>query len=392
MSTMKFTSDLPDYCRRRAHAWALVLPLAAAALAGCSGGDPPAPAAVTPHNVTLTEAQRQKIHLYTVAPSQYRSSITTTGLVDFDRNRTTPVLAPFSGPVNKLLVTLGQQVTIGQALAHVDSPDFITAVGAYRKALITARAADAVAVNDRALYAQQAISARENAQAQADAVGADSDRTAALQSLVALHVDPKTIADIRAGRHAAQWQGVIRAPIAGTVVEKSIALGETLAAGSTPCFTIADTGKMWVMADVFGADVSRVRTGDEAEVDLGDDGKPLTGTVTNVASVVDPATRSVSTRVLVDNPDGVLKKGMYVEVRIRSHDAHTGLLIPVAAVLRDDENLPFVYLVAPDGSYARHAVTLGQRVGDRFVVPAGLKPGDKVVVDDGIFLHFIETQ
>lgn len=388
---MKFTSDLANGRRLGARSCAVTL-LVALALAGCSRDDQPAQAANTPHNVTLTKAQQQSIHVYTVTPSKYRTSITTTGVVDFDRNHATPVLAPFSGPVTKLLVTLGQHVTMGQALAQVDSPDFTTAVGAYRKALITAHAADAVAVNDRALYARQAISARENAQAQADAVGADADVAAALQSLVALHMDSKTIAEIRAGKQVARRQGVIRAPIAGTVVEKSIALGQTLAAGSTPCFTIADTAKMWVMANVFGSDVSQVRTGDQAEIDVGDGGKPFAGTVTNVGSVVDPDTRSVSARVRVDNPDGVLKKGTYVEVHIRAHDEHTGLLIPVAAVLRNDEDLPFVYVAAPDGSYARQPVTLGQRVGNRFVVASGLHAGDKVVVDDSIFLNFIQTQ
>lgn len=367
--------------------------LATLALTGCSGGKPaPTPVPDTPHNVTLTQAQRQSIHVYTVAPSQYRSRITTTGVVDFDRNHAAPVLAPFSGPVTRLLVTLGQHVRKGQALARVDSPDFTAAVAAYRKALISARAADAVAANDRDLYAHQAISERENAQAQADATGADGDRAAALQALVALHMDPKTLAEVRTGKPVAQGQGVIRAPITGTVVEKSIAPGQTLAAGSTPCFTIADTAKMWVMAQVFGGDVSQVQTGDPAEVDLGNGRKPLSGTVTNVGSVVDPDTRSVSARVRLDNPDGVLKKGMYVEVHIASQAQHTGLLIPVAAVLRDDENLPFVYVVAPAGSYARQPVALGRRVGDRIVISSGLRTGDKVVVDGSIFLRFIQSQ
>ncbi len=392
MTTMKSTSRHAGRRRVRKQFHVLASLLVAPALAGCSPGDPPEQPADTPHDLTLTPAQRQSIHVYTVAPVKYRTSITTTGVVDFDRDRATPVPAPFSGPVTKLLVSLGEHVTTRQALAQVDSPDFTTAVGAYRKALITARAADEVAANDRALYAQQAISARENAQAQADAVGADADRNAALQSLVALHMDAKTIAAVRAGRDAAQSQAVIRAPIAGTVVEKSIALGETLTAGSTPCFTIADTSTMWVMADVFGADVSRVRPGDEAAVDLGDGGKPLEGAVTNVSPLVDPETRAVHVRVRVENQDGELKKGMYVEVHIRPQEEHTGLLIPASAVLRDDENLPFVYVTASDGGYARRHVTLGQRVGDRFVVPEGLQAGDTVVADDGIFLQFIESQ
>ncbi|MGH8215083.1 MAG: efflux RND transporter periplasmic adaptor subunit, partial [Rhodanobacteraceae bacterium] len=209
---------------------------------------------------------------------------------------------------------------------------------------------------------------------------------------VALHVDPKTIDDIRAGKPVAHGQAVIRAPIAGTVVEKSVAPGQTLAAGTTPCFTIADTSKMWVMAHVFGDDIERLRAGDPAKVMTGAGGKPIDGTVTNVGAVVDPGTRSVNARVSVDNPDGALKKQMYVTVHIRSHEQHRGLLIPDSAVLRDDENLPFVYVVEKDGGYARRSVLLGTRVGDHYVIPQGLHAGDKVVADGSIFLRFIQSQ
>ncbi|MDE2271123.1 MAG: efflux RND transporter periplasmic adaptor subunit [Xanthomonadaceae bacterium] len=366
--------------------------LAVAMLAGCSRNPAAQASSNTPHNVTLTKAQRQSIHVVTVEPSQYRTTITTTGVVDFDRNRANDVLAPFSGAVTKVLVTLGARVEKGQALAEVASPDFAAAAGAYRKAVLAAQAADAVASNDRDLFAHQAISERENAQAQADAASADADRAAALQALVALHMDPRMIAAVRAGKTLSGGRGVIRAPIAGTVVAKSIAPGQTLAAGTSPCFTIADTSRMWVMTHVFGDDATRVRRGDDATILAGDGGKPVAGTVTNVGAVVDPDTRSVQARVRVDNPDGELKKLMYVTVELRSHDAYKGLLVPVSAVLRDDENLPFVYVVDADGSYARRSVSLGSRVGDRYVIPEGLHTGDKVVVDGSIFLQFIQSQ
>jgi cobalt-zinc-cadmium efflux system membrane fusion protein len=366
--------------------------LVLASLVGCSGKSPPPQSSGTPHNVTLTKAQQDSIRIDTVEPAQYRTTITTTGVVDFDRNRANDVLAPFSGAVTKVLVTLGAKVAKGQALAEVASPDFAAAAGAYRKAVLAAQAADAVASNDRDLFAHQAISERENAQAQADAASADADRAAALQTLVALHMDTTMIAAVRAGKTLSGGQGVIRAPITGTVVEKSIAPGQTLAAGTTPCFTIADTSRMWVMTHVFGDDSTRVQDGDAATIDTGDGGKPIAGTVTNVGAVVDPDTRSVQARVRVDNPDGALKRLMYVTVELRSHDAYKGLLVPVSAVLRDDENLPFVYVVDADGSYARRSVSLGRRVGDRYVIPEGLHPGDKVVVDGSIFLQFIQSQ
>ena len=383
------TKPLPR-AGRLTGAW---LTVALATLAGCSSPTPDAgPQANTPRNVTLTAAQRTSIHLLTVVPATYHTSIMTTATVDFDQDRSTPVLAPFSGPVTRVLTRLGDHVAAGQALAMVNSPDFTTAVGAYRKALITAAAADSVASNDRFLYAHQAISQRENADAQATAVSADADRTAALQGLIALHVDPKTIAAIRAGRPLVLGQGVIRAPIAGTVVQKSIALGQTLSAGTSQCFTIADTARMWVMAQLFGADIGRVHVGDSAAIDTGDGRAPLTGTVTNIGAVIDPNTRSVSARVQVDNADDVLKQQMYVQVRIESRRQYRGLLLPVSAVLRNDENLPYVYVLAADGSYARRPITLGTRVGNRFVIPQGLQAGDKVVVDGSIFLNFIQTQ
>jgi membrane fusion protein, heavy metal efflux system len=376
-----------------ARATAACLAIALALLAGCSSAaSDPSSQAGTPRNVTLTAAQRTSIHLLTVAPATYRTSVTTTAVVDFDHDRSTPVLAPFSGPVTRVMVSLGDHVSAGQALATVSSPDFTTAVGAYRKAIITAKAADAVASNDRFLFAHQAISQRENADAQATAVSADADRNAAQQALVALHVDPKTIAAIRSGQPLALGPAVIRAPIAGTVVEKSIGPGQTLSAGTSPCFTIADTSTMWVMAQLFGSDEGQVHAGDRATINAGDGAPPLTGTVTNVGAVVDPDTRSVTARVQVANPDGFLKRQMYVQVQIQSHQQYRGLLIPVSAVLRNDENLPYVYVLAPDGSYARRSVTLGGRVGNRVVIPQGLRAGDKIVVDGSIFLNFIETQ
>ncbi|MBU6478852.1 MAG: efflux RND transporter periplasmic adaptor subunit, partial [Xanthomonadaceae bacterium] len=157
----------------------------AVCLAGCSGKPSAQQSSATPHNVTLTKAQQGSIRIYTVEPARYHTTITTTGVVDFDHDHATDILAPFSGAVTKVLVTQGQRVAKGQPLAEVASPDFAAAAGAYRQTVLAAKAADAVASNDHDLFAHQAISQRENAQAQADAASADANRDAALQTLVA---------------------------------------------------------------------------------------------------------------------------------------------------------------------------------------------------------------
>jgi RND family efflux transporter, MFP subunit len=290
------------------------------------------------------------------------------------------------------LVSLGETVKQGQPLATVASPDFAAALDGYRKALAAARAAAKVAATDGDLYAHHAISQRENAQAQSDAVGAQSDSDAARQALLALHVDPQLVQAIEQGRAVANVQAVIRAPVAGTVVQRAITPGQLLQAGSTACFTVADLSQVWVMAQVFGSDLAIVKPGDSAEVEIGGTDKVLPGKVANVSPEVDPDTRSVAARVVVDNPGDLLKKQMYVRVRIESAAVANGLLVPVAAILRDDENLPFVYVQEADGSYARRPVTLGARTGDRTLVADGLEAGDKVVTTGGIFVRFIQTQ
>jgi membrane fusion protein, heavy metal efflux system len=366
----------------------------ALALTACSSrtdGDPQA-ASVTASNVKLTAAQREKIHIYTVAASKYRKTVEAMGAVDFDNDQATSVLAPFSGPVSRLLVSLGEQVKQGQPLAVVNSPDFAAAVGAYRKAISTAQTARRLADLDKDLSEHNGVAKREADQAESDAANAEADREAALQELVSLQVPAQSIKDIQEGRPVSRLEGIVRSPISGTLVEKLITPGQLLQAGTTACFTVADLSRVWVMAQVFDSDLTSVRVGDQAEVLTGVGSDKFSGTVDNISALVDPDTRSVVARVVVKNPGDFLKKQMYVHVLIQSRQESAGLLVPVSAVLRDDVNLPFVYLVQTDGSFARQHVTLGYRSVDQYDIAEGVKSGDQIVVDGGIFVQFMQSQ
>ena len=342
--------------------------------------------------MTLTPAQRQHIQLYTVALSHFRKTVETTGTVDFDNDQATSVLAPFSGPVSRLLVEPGQRVAQGQPLAMVESPDFAAAISAYAKGLVTAQNARRLADVDKDLVQHNGVSQREEEQAQTDAANAEADRDAALQTLVSLKVDPQTIKDIQQGRPATRVEAAIRSPIAGTVVEKLITPGQLLAAGTTACFTVANLSRVWVLAQLSASDQASVGVGDTAEVVTGIGANNFTGSVDNISALVNPDTRSVVARVVVDNPGGFLKKQMYVRVRLQARQDSTGLLVPVSAILRDDENMPFVYVADAGGGFARRHVALGYRTGDRYEITEGAKAGDQVVVDGGLFIQFMQSQ
>jgi len=378
----------------RASVVLLVAAITLTSFTGCSSktDDSSQTPSVTASNVTLTAAQREKILLYTLEASKFRTTIDASGTVDFDNDQATSVLAPFSGPVSRLLVSLGDHVNKGDPLAEVDSPDFAVAIGTFRKALATAKTARRLADLDKDLIQHHGVAQREADQAETDAVNAEADRDAALQALLSLNVPPRTIKDIQSGRPISRPEGIIRSPIAGTVVEKLITPGQLLAAGTTPCFTVANLSRVWVMTQVYGSDLTAVRVGDSASVATGIGSNHFPGKVDNISALVDPNTRSVAVRVVVENPGDILKKQMYVHVQIQARQESSGLLIPVSAILRDDENLPFVYLVQPDGSFARQHVTLGRRAGDQYAVADGLKAGDRMVVDGGIFVQFMQTQ
>ena len=366
---------------------------AALVLAGCSPKtESKSESPATAGNVTVTPAQRERLHVQPIKPSAFHRTIETTGTVGFDADHATTVLAAISGPASRLLVSLGAKVNAGDPLALVDSPDYATAISGYRKAVVTAKNLRRIADLDKQLFDADAIARRDLEQAQTDAVNGEADRDAALQQLRSIGVTDEAIRDIQEDRPATVVAGVVRAPLAGTVVEKLITPGQLLQAGTTPCFTVADLSQVWVAADIFESQLSSVAVGDTAEIVTSASADSFPGTVDNIAAILDPNTRSIGVRVVAKNPAEVLKKQMYVHVLIHSSRESTGLLAPVPAVLRDDENLPFVYVAQGDGSFARQHVMLGSRVGDQYEITAGLKDGDQIVTDGGLFVQFQQNQ
>jgi cobalt-zinc-cadmium efflux system membrane fusion protein len=385
------TASVRGNVTRKLAAAAIAL-IGAAALAGCGAkSEAPEAAATTPQLVSLTAAQMQHVQLLTVGSGSFQKAVEATAVVDFDNDRATSVLAPMSGPVARLLVEAGQPVKAGQALALVDSPDYATAVAGFRKADASAKNARRIADADKDLAQHNGLSAREAQQAETDAQNAESDRAAALKALNGLNLSPADIRAVEESRPAARMQGEIRAPVSGIVVEKLITPGQLLQAGTTASFTVADLSRMWVMAQVQPGELADIHVGDPAEVETGA-GALMNGTVDNISTEVNPDTRAVLVRVAVPNPTGALKRQMYVHVRIRARQPSAGLLAPVSAVLRDEVNLPFVYVAAPGGGFARRHVTLGVRSGDRYQISEGLQPGDRIVANGALFLQFMQTQ
>ncbi|HVA58182.1 MAG TPA: efflux RND transporter periplasmic adaptor subunit, partial [Gemmatimonadaceae bacterium] len=332
----------------------------AGVVAGCtssSSATEDTTAIVKPSTFKVTDAQRARLKIVTLADTTFRPSLDVTGTVEFNGDSSTQVIAPISGPVTRLLVNVGDEVKAGTPLAAVSSPDFASAMAGYRKAEDAARNTQRILTLNQQLYANDALARSDLDQSRTDASSAAADLDAAAESLRALGVSDSTIAAISSGKPTGVVEGIIRSPIAGVVVEKLITPGQLLAAGGTPTFTVANLSTAWVMASVYPADLDLVGKGQSASIYTDASQRPVSGRVDYVAALVDPGTKATAVRVVADNRSQLLKRDMFVRVQIHSTRARTGILIPAAALLRNGDNLPFVFVATPDGSFARRDIT-----------------------------------
>lgn len=368
-----------------------VLVIAAAiTLPACGRKADSEPAASTSNDssIAVTAAQRGQIQTEKVVRRSFNPTIVTTGTVNFNGDRSTSVIPAISGPVSRILVEPGDSVRPGQPLAMIASPDFAADVAAFRKAETAWHNAQRIATLDEKLFASDALARAQLDQAQSDLAAAEADREAALLQLGALGIDSTSIDAIRQGRQVPGGQAAVRAPIAGIVVEKLINPGQLLQAGSAPAFTIADLSTVWVIGNVFESMIGSVFKGDPVSIttDVSSDSFP--GRVDNVGALVDPDSKATAVRILVPNRARVLRQNMLVSVAIRGSRPREGLLVPVSAVLRDDENLPFVFVTTPNPNrFLRRRIALGGRADEFYVVTGGLTAGETVVTQGALYLE-----
>jgi len=184
----------------------------------------------------------------------------------------------------------------------------------------------------------------------------------------------------------------VLAPIAGEAAERLVAPGQVIQAGSTQVFTISNMSSVWVLANVYQKDLPYVHLGDLVTITTDAYlGAELHGKISYIAAALDPSTRTLQARIDVKNPQGKLKKDMYVVATVQAGAIRNALTVPSAAVLRDTENQPFVYVVNQNNEFARRAVTLGESVGGNTQLISGVAAGEHVVGDGSLFLQFANT-
>lgn len=342
---------------------------------------------VTPELFTIPQDQMSHIQVVMVEPQKLTRTLRLTGAVAYNAFKTTPVITQVGGPVSRILVVPGQQVKQGQPMLEVTSPDYSQLLDGYLKARETFRVADKNYARAQDLYQHNAISERDLLQAESDHNQAQADLNASEQAMKILGI--KNPEDLTKGPSSAEIPVI--APIGGEVVERLVSPGQVMQAGQTQAFTISDMSTVWVLANVYQNDLSSIHVGDDVVVQT--DAYPQTfhGRISYVSAALDPNTRTLQARVVVDNPGEKLKRDMYCTVIVTAGNIQNAIAVPDAAVLRDDENQPFVYIASGTNQFSRRQVTIGQSQDGKTQILSGLSAGNRVAGDGSLFLQFANS-
>jgi membrane fusion protein, heavy metal efflux system len=333
---------------------------------------------------TVPPDQMAHIQVVTVEKSNVPRTLHLTGAVAYNAFKTTPVFSAVGGPVQEIRAEPGQSVHAGQTLLTVTSPDYAAARSAYLKASSAFQLADKNYQRSKDLYEHKAIAERDLQQAESDRAQAQADLQASEDTLKALGIsDPESLVKAKN-----TGQIPVIAPVGGAIVERLVGPGQLLQAGTTQCFTISDMSTVWVLVNVYQNDLAYVHTGDRVAITTDAYPDVFRGQISYIADALDPNTRTLPARIVTENAGYKLKKDMYVTATVQAGMQRDALTVPDAAILRDSENQPFVYVQAGANQFARRAVKVSESQNGRVVVQNGLKEGEHVVGDGSLFLQF----
>lgn len=314
-----------------------------------------------------------------------------TGEVKVSEGKTVHVAAPVPGVVRKVFVDIGGTLKDGAPLFAIDSNDVSESRGDYLKKVAARDLAKTSAEREATLFAKKISAQVEVQEAQARLAAAEIEVTSARGRLLRLGI-PKAEIDAMDPKSPDSMSGelTVHAPSGGVVLERHVSVGERVEPGKE-LILLSDLSEVWVWADLRERDVPAVfgkANGGvkyDAEVRSPAGGKPYRGTLDVLSGTMNEQTRTVKARIVVPNPDGHLRPGMFVNIRVFLPGGGNVLAVPKVAVL-SDEGRTFVFVHKEGDYWVRRPVTLGRRLGDMVEIRKGLSAGQTIIADGSFLL------
>ncbi|MFZ5984477.1 MAG: efflux RND transporter periplasmic adaptor subunit [Acidobacteriota bacterium] len=311
------------------------------------------------------------------------------GEVRSNEERSVFVSPVAAGTVRAIRVDLGGRVDRGQVLYEVDSTEFRQAKADHTRAASALDLARATEQRESELFTKGICPKRDLLEAQAALRMAEAEHRAAANTLASMGLSDSAMEALAGGADPSGLMPV-RAPFSGVVLERSLSLGALVQPGDR-ALLLADTTQVWVQTTLYESEFAALLavtpvTSVGAEVTLASyPGRVFRGRVDRIGGTLDEITRTATARVVVDNPDNLLRAGMFARVRLHLGDiAAAGLALPEESIL-EDEGRSFAFVSLEGPYYIRRPVTVGRREGGWTEIVTGVSKGD-TVVSKGAFL------
>ncbi|MBV1775386.1 efflux RND transporter periplasmic adaptor subunit [Burkholderiaceae bacterium DAT-1] len=310
------------------------------------------------------DIQANAIQLDTARAMEMADAVSLTGEVRLNDDRTAHVVPRVGGVVERVLVSLGKQVKQGDVLAVITSPQ----VAELRSELRTARQRLALArtTHDREkrLWEQGVSAEQDYLQASQALREAELTQQNALQKLVAQGLDEGRTGDLS--------RVALRAPMSGTVIEKHLSAGEAVQADAA-AFTVADLKQVWVELNVAAKDLALIREGSPVSIRASGLAADAQGRVTFVGALVGEQSRTAIARVVLDNPDGHWRPGLFVSAEVAGETRNRPVTVAADAVHQLSEQS--VVFVRTKTGFIAQTIKPGIRANGRVEILAGLQAG-----------------
>lgn len=320
--------------------------------------------------------------------SETASSAVTTGIVQANAYRATPVVSLVGGIVRRVNVELGQTVNRGQTVAVVFSDELAQVQSRYLTTQAELEEHHKHHARTMKLVEIGAASREELEQATSKLRSAESELASQRQRLLLLGLSPQRVNSLRSPEQVSS-EVSLPAPVSGTVIARSANPGEVIQADKE-ILRVADLSSVWVIGQVYEKDLALIKVGGGASITSeAYPGRVFRGQVSYVDPTLDPATRTAQVRIELANPGQTLKIGMYVNVgfAILGGAESTIAVVPANAVQSiNNQQVVFLALRKSD-VFAMRPVRLGPEVNGRYPVLEGLSVGDRIVTDGSFLLR-----
>jgi cobalt-zinc-cadmium efflux system membrane fusion protein len=338
-------------------------------------------------SVDLSDKQAASLKIGPVASREFAILKTAVGTIDFNENLLVQVFSQYQGKILKAFYNIGDEVQAGNVLFTIDSPDLLQAESSLLAAAGVLELQKRVLARALNLLKAGGSAQKDVDQATSDQQTAEGNFKAAKDAVRIFGKSDAEVEQILVDRKLDSTL-IVPSPISGRVVARNAAPGFLTQPGVAPApYTVADLSTMWMLANVIETDAPAYKLGQEVEVRVpAYPDKVFKGHVKALGAMIDPNTHRQLVRSEIDDPEHLLRSGMFASFVIRVGDPVRSLAVPAEGVVREGDGTMTVWITKDSRRFTKRTVKVGLQQGGWTQIREGLSPEETVVTDGAVFL------